>query len=163
MLGWIKRKVEISSAKAATEDIERQIAMLKGADDDDLGLLIASATFYRFFLNQHGVVPSGAFDLGEVRDAEGCDFFPMELNRLIREAQKEGNPVGAAGLMILLHSARAINMPELRFLGRSMWKELQRGMPFAPNYLPSLFQAAGIPYNGDSGSVYFIPGGLEPR
>lgn len=163
MLGWMKRKVEMASVKSATKDIERQITMLKGADDDDLGLLIASATFYRFFLEQNGVVPAGAFNLGEVRDAVGCDFFPMELSRLTREAQKEGNPVGAAGLMILLHSARAINMPELRFLGRTMWKELQRGMPHAPPYLPSLFQAAGMPYNGDSGSVYFVPGGLEPR
>ena len=41
---WLKRKVQIASANAAQEDLERFIASLRGASDEELGMLIATAT-----------------------------------------------------------------------------------------------------------------------
>ena len=166
MLRWIRRKVELAAVKGATEDIERLIAMLEGAEDSEIGILLASATFSRILMLRDGLVPSGAFNMKEPRDEEGCDFFPLRLNKLISHKQKQEEKAygDVAGLMILLHSARAINMPEIRSHGRKMWKELSRGMHYASVYLPNLFEAEGGKWTYDDvQSAYFIPPGLEPR
>ena len=48
MIGnWFKRKIQISPANAAREDLECFIASLRGASDEDLGMLIANATTIR--------------------------------------------------------------------------------------------------------------------
>ena len=127
MLRWIRRRVELAAVRAATEDIERQISMLKGADSEEVGLVLASATFSRIFLEKHGVAPSGAFDLSVLRDQGKCFLFQRTLNRIIKEKQKLGAYGDAAGVIILLHTVRALNMPEIRHLGRTMWGELARG------------------------------------
>lgn len=162
MFDWLKRKVEFVAIKSATEDIERQLNMLQGSDDSSVGLVLASATFWRLFWTNCGMVPSGAFSLEEPRDEAACSKFQWEVNRLIKDSQKEGNYASAAGLMIQLHTLRAISMPELRIWGRQMWKELSRGMPYVPEYLPKFFDAAGVPMPvGASEEIYFIPPGLE--
>ncbi len=163
MLGWMKRRVEFAAIKAAQEDIERQINMLRGMDSYEVGTVLASATFSRLFLEKHGAVPQGAFDLSVERDQKKCDFFQLDLNRLIKEKQKLGAYPDAAGVMILLHTVRALNMPEIRILGRVMWGELERGMDYAAEVLPSLFDVYDIPYfDADLQSVRQIPPGLEP-
>jgi len=72
---------------------------------------------------------------------EGCDLLdpsiclakdPMitfRLSNAIGKLQRSGNPQLAAGLMVWVHTLRAMTRPELRTLGRAMWRELERGFP----------------------------------
>jgi len=73
-------------------------------------------------------------------------------------------PSDALGVMILLHSVRALNVPEIRGLGREMWKELERGFPYVEDTLEEIRGLTGnpLPPNIDD-ELKFIPHGLEPR
>ena len=73
-------------------------------------------------------------------------------------------PSDALGVMILLHSVRALNVPEIRALGRDMWKQLERGFPHFQDAIFEIRKVSGnnIPQEIDS-ELRFIPRGLEPR
>lgn len=164
MLGWVRRRVELAAVKAATEDICRQINMLKGMDSEEIGTLLASATFFRCLLERHDAVPDGAFDLRVERDQDQCDLFQLYLNRLIKEKQKLGAYADAAGVMVLLHTVRALNMLDIRHLGQAMWSELARGSDYAAEVLPELFDVCDIACTEeDILAARMIPPGLEPH
>jgi hypothetical protein len=49
MLGWFNKHAQSVVLKAATKDIEKQLQMLMRSSDDDVGLVLASATFWRLY------------------------------------------------------------------------------------------------------------------
>lgn len=162
MLGWFNKHARSAVLTAATQDIERQLQMLMRSSDDDVGLVLASATFWRLYWEKSGMLPKGAISLREIPDERACAGFRKDLTRQINE-DKKSSPAGAIGLTVWLNTSWALSIPELRGLGRQMWKELNRGVPFAPAYIPQFFVAARIPVPTDvTESVRFIPPGLEP-
>lgn len=163
MLGWFNRHAQSVVLKAATQEIEKQLLRLRRSSDDDVGLVLASATFWRLFWEKSGMLPKGAISLREVPDELACASFRRELTRQINE-DKKSSPAGAIGLTVWLSTSWSLSLPELRLSGRQMWKELQRGVPYAPAYVPKFFVAAHIPVPHDvTDSVSFIPPGLEPQ
>lgn len=162
MIGnWFKRKIQISSANAAKEDLERFVASLRGASDEELGMLIATATTIRVRLMQSGSLPVHALALPTPGD--GTARVQLHLANLVREFQKMGQPSDAAGAMIWLHSMRALAFPEVRHLGRQMWKELQRGFQNAPDALNDIEAITGKELPAESWvACNFIPEDLSP-
>jgi len=158
---WLKRKVQIASANAAQEDLERFIASLRGASDEELGILIATATIIRVRLTQSGSLP--VYALALPTPGEGTVRIQLHLANVVREFQKMGQPSDAAGAMIWLHSMRALAFPEVRHLGRQMWKELQRGFQNAPDALNDIAAITGKALPGEAWDSYdFIPQDLSP-
>jgi hypothetical protein len=82
---------------------------------------------------------------------------------MVREFQKIGQPSDAAGTMVWLHSMRALAFPEVRELGRDMWKELQRGFPYVSDALSAIEALTGnsLPTGADTACT-FVPEALAP-
>lgn len=161
MFSWLKQKTTEVVTSEPIQDMERQLTMLKRASDDDVGLVLASATFWRLWWSEHGLLPGGAIRNDEIRDELACAQFRSDLRRQIRE-DKKSSPAGAIGMLVWLNTSRSLSMPELLSSGRQMWKELRRGVPSAPEYLPQFFAAAGapVPFNA-SDELRFVPPGLD--
>jgi hypothetical protein len=160
MFGWLKQKTKDVVISEAIQDMDRQLSMLKRASDDDLGLVLASATFWRLWWTANGMLPSGAISNEEVPNELAGAQFRSSLRRQIQE-EKKSSPAGTIGLTVWLNTSRSLSMPELLSSGRQMWKELSRGRPFAPGYLPQFFEAACVKTPADADhEVYFFPPGL---
>jgi hypothetical protein len=62
----------------------------------------------------------------------------LAVSDLVRRYRREGRLAEAAGAMVWLHSLRALSTPDLRLLGRQMWRELQRGQAHTAPYLEEM-------------------------
>lgn len=163
MFGWIKRKVEIASINAATNDIDRFIKGLQGSASDEIAAGVAMATMLRLGLESIGKLPRFTIDLSLPRDQYQADMTQLYLSQAVKEFQKMGQPTDAYAAMVWLHSVRALNIPEVRYLGRAMWGQLQRGFGDAADATIDICTMIGraVPANIHD-EVRFIPVGLEP-
>jgi hypothetical protein len=162
MIGnWLKRKIQIASVRAAREDLERFNASLRGATDGQIGMVVAIATIIRLRLTTAGRLSRGAFVLPMPGD--GSAELQLYLSGMVRQFQKMGQPSDAAGTMVWLHSMRALGFPEVRELGRDMWKELQRGFPYVSDALSDIEALGGnqVPAGADTACT-FVPEDLAP-
>lgn len=164
MFKWLGRKVEIAGIQAASTDLDRFIAGLRGASDAEVGFMVAMATLLRLRMQEAGELPRFALDLSLPRDQKQADLLQWKLNRTVNGFQKLGQPTDAAASMVWLHSVRALNMPELRSQGRTMWSQLTRGFPTSVESAQEICQLMGLGLpERISSEVTFIPVGLEPR
>ena len=163
MFGWFAKKAQSTVAEAATNDLSKQLYMLRNSNADDVGLTLASATFWRLFWIQEGMIPKGAMSIYEIAEPGECARFRSNLIRQIEE-DKKTSPAGVIGLMVWLNTSWSLSIHELRPLGRELWKELARGIPYAPTYVPNFLSAANVVIDTDfTDAVRFIPPGLEPE
>lgn len=167
MFGWVKSRIQKASTDAMRDDLARFIESLRGAGDYELGMLLVVANAIRLNFIATGKLPPAALNLEIPRTKQlevKCDTCPIELNSAIRAFQKLGQPTDAAGTMVWLHSVRALNVPELRLLGRHMWGELSRGFPHAAEALGDTRRMGGknLPDQLDD-ELTFVPVGLEPE
>jgi hypothetical protein len=167
MFGWIKKRIEDASTDAMKNDIERFIASLKGAGDEEIATMLIVANVLRINLTKMGKIPAAALDLSIPRlgDIEiKCDMCPITLSSAIKQFQKIGQPTDALGCMIWLHSVRALNVPEIRVLGRDMWRQLSRGFVHLDDAIEDMSALIGtsLPKNIKD-EVRFVPRGLEPQ
>jgi hypothetical protein len=85
------------------------------------------------------------------------------ISRLVRTFQTENEYIDAAGAMVWLHTLRSLNIPELRFLGRQLWQQLERGFMRTPEALAQIAAASHRePPLGTLAACLFIPGDLDP-
>ena len=164
MLGrWLKRRIQLAGVRGGTEDLERFITSLRGQSDEELGMLVGLATLLRINFRAGGFLPDEAIGIG-MPLAEGEQAqVQYKLSQLARAFQKEGQLTDAAGAMVWLHTLRAFGYPELRLLGRSMWKELRRGFAYAEEGLDQIEELTGKSIPREAKATYdFIPPGLEP-
>lgn len=84
-----------------------------------------------------------------------------KILQLIRKLQRDGEPSFAAGLMVWLHTLRAVSHLELRGHGRRMWAQLQRGFPHIDAGADSAARVFGK-YIATDGAGTF-PYGLTPE
>lgn len=162
MTKWMKINYEIAAMHAAERDLERNISLLSDADDDEVGLILAYAVFYKFLLGRSMAIPNGLFDTHEPRDEAKCKFFQTELSQIIRKKYKNREYADAEGLNVLLSTSMAIKFRELRDLGVVMWIELNRGKHYARSYIPVLMMSEGLCFDErDFDSVFMAPPGLE--
>jgi hypothetical protein len=155
MFNWLKRKVEMSVAKSHDQDIDRFISFLRGADLQEVSMVVAMATHFRNGLSRSGI------NVLDPVDADAKDhFIASRLSRLITEVQKDNKPYLAVGLMVWLHTLRAATTPEVRLKGRAMWGELRKGFSGAEDAGETLMELLGMPLNVEDPAR--IPIGLEP-
>jgi len=167
MFGWLKKTILNASADSMKRDLERFIVGLEGADGEEIAPMVVTANVIRLNMIAAGRIPAAALDISIPRDsnlAYQCDMCSLYLVGAVAEFQKMGQPSDAAGVMILLHSVRALNVPELRAHGRRMWAQLKRGFPHADTTLSGIRELTGMKLlDGIENELYFIPRGLEPR
>lgn len=165
MLDWARRRFQLHAARRAAVDLRRQIDVYAGMDDHEVAFLLVGATYCRLELERRGELPCQCLDLSLPRGPE-VHLAQGALRRLIRRAQRESRHVAAACLMVWLHSARALNLPEIRMLGREMWQELARGFAGIESahalWEEEVFDSADPALVPSSEEFRFVPVGLEP-
>ena len=163
MLKWMKRKTQLAIVNAATSDIERFCLGLDGGSSDEVARIVGMATLLRIRLESAGRLPRYVLDLRLQRDQYQANLVQIYLNRLVNEFQKMSQPSDAAAAMVWLHSARSLNIPEVRSLGREMWSGLLRGFNGAADAATDVCHLVGceVPIDIEA-EVRFVPGGLEP-
>lgn len=148
-------------------DIVRFVASLKGIDDEEISTILVVANILRLNLTEMGKIPPAAMDFSIPRVGDlslKCDMCPITLVSAIKQFQGMNQPSDALGVMIWLHSVRALNVPELRIIGREMWEELSRGFPYVDDALEHVRALISKPMPSNIGvEIRFIPRGLEPR
>jgi hypothetical protein len=85
----------------------------------------------------------------------------FEFDKMVKKMQQRGRQLDAIGLMVWLHTLRAAMNLELRGLGRKMWRELERGFPFAHESAVSYRNMTGIMLETDYSDLY--PEGFTPK
>lgn len=100
------------------------LARVREMPDRDVGLLVAIAAHQRNALVQQG------HDLGDLeRFRRQRPKYPDELARAVVQLNARGQHHDAFGLLVWLHTLRALASGELTDLGTALWSELRRGFP----------------------------------
>jgi hypothetical protein len=156
-VGWISRKIEKWAIKTQRRELESFVSNLRAIDGGEIGMVLAIATDKRHRLSE--ILGWNLLEpiLVQISDITAA----MTVNKLIREAQKAGDPVSASGLMVWLHTLRAANTLELRQLGRDMWGQLERGFPHCEDGQAGMLAVAGQYLNIDGYDQF--PSGLSPK
>ena len=167
MFGWAKKRIIEASNDAMKNDIARFIASLKGASDSEISTMLVVANIVRLNLTNMGKIPPAALDITIPRVGDldiKCDMCSVTLANAVKQFQSMNQPSDALGTMIWLHSVRALNVPEIRYLGRAMWQELSRGFRDIDQTLEDIHSISPtpLPLNIEN-EVRFIPRGLEPN
>jgi hypothetical protein len=93
------------------------------------------------------------------RDDPQQAMVQLAVAKAIRRYQAEKRYEEATGAMVWLHSLRALSTPEVRRLGREMWRQLHRGQLHALKVLQEL----GVPSLSDvTLECSRIPNDLDP-
>ncbi|MCR9128116.1 MAG: hypothetical protein NXI12_01195 [Alphaproteobacteria bacterium] len=137
------------------KDIQNWVDSLRGSDGHELGFVVAQASEYR-----HVLLESGINLLRPSIEAELDPNLTGRLSRQIVDLQKQGRQVAAPGLMVWVHSLRAVQVAEIRYLGREMWGHLSRGFPFAHEAAFDFLQQTGVRMRLENHDIF--PEGLAP-
>lgn len=157
MLTWLERKFFSWSVDKQKKELETWLGMLRAMNSDEIGAVVAIATHIRHGLEKTYLVNL----LDPVVTASLSPNLVFTLHKWIKEYQSRGDRSSAAGVMVWLHTIRCGTSLELRQHGRELWRELQRGFPFAVASAQGIYSISGVMLNTQgSGSV---PTGLEPE
>lgn len=108
-------------SKKMSAEMEQFLNSLKGADQLVIDMTAANAFLWATHFKLRGI------DLFTAETWLPQQIsFPIQLHKLLRDQQKQQFFSSATGLMVWLHTCRALTYPELRFIGREMWKELSK-------------------------------------
>ena len=156
MLSWLRRKAQLAIVKGGREDLERFVYSLRGQSGAELGTLLVVAASVRIALRQSGVLPD---ELVKVTPDPQQAAAQLAVAQLVRRYQSKDRLEEAAGAMVWLHTMRALSIPELRLLGRQMWRELARGH----DHVPASLGALGLlPFSAPGLETAKIPDDLDP-
>jgi hypothetical protein len=86
-----------------------------------------------------GLLPD---ELLRITDDPRQDMARGALVQLALKAQADKRFVDATAAMVWVHTLRALCFPEIRYLGREMWRQLERGRE---HLLPALEAADASP------------------
>lgn len=138
------------------KELEKFVSNLRALDGAEVGMIVALATRQRHIL----AVEYGWFLLDPFVTLQRDPGAAITLNALIRAAQRRGQEPLAAGMMVWLHSLRAMQSPELRQGGRDLWRQLQRGFPYCDQAQDEFYAVSGEVMNLHDHDQ--IPIGLTP-
>jgi hypothetical protein len=123
-------------------------------------MVVAIAAILRTELQARGHLPD---EMLEVASDPRQSLTQLEMSRLVRRYQAENRFQEALGAMVWLHTLRSLSAPELRFLGRQMWQQLERGQVHAPEAMAQIEAITGSqPPLGSLIACSFIPCDLDP-
>ncbi len=153
----IRQKAKDFVSERMKKEIKDYIVLLKSADDEEVGLaLVLTSNYAQKYLKDTGI------DLYEPAVAVQLNpYITFEFSTKIEKYQSEGDNISAAPLLAWGHTLRAITNHQVRDLGREMWGELQRGLP----YIDEKIEAVEIVFGevADISRAKDIPVGLTPR
>jgi hypothetical protein len=156
LLRWLKRKSQIAAIAGAREDLLRFVDSLRGQSDVELGAVLVMAAVVRVAMRKAGALPDELLQItGDPQQAVARGG----MAQLVLRYQSEKRLAEATGAMVWLHSLRALCFPEVRYLGREMWRQLQRGQA----HVIITLQALGFPPLSEVGfESGRIPDDLHP-
>lgn len=150
MFGWLEKRM----SRTMRDEADRFLVSLKGADQGALDVVAATTLYWASFYASKGR-DLYAMELWLPKEM----LFPTEIVSSIKALQKGGGQSSVPGLMVWLHSARALLYPELRLAGREIWAELEKATPDGQALAEELAAANGkFPIVS---SISQIPFGLE--
>ena len=131
--------------------------------DEDLGVVVAVATVIRVNMENEGHLQKDLFGDTPLPGTNVLGRYQMDLNRLVRDFNKMGQPTDAIGTLVISYSFRCLNIAELRDQGRDMWRQLRRGFEHAEQALIDGEKTKGKPFPKEVWKEWRqIPVGLEP-
>lgn len=159
---WLKRRFELTAIKFGRQDLERFIDTLRGQSEAEVATVVAVAAVIRMRLREVGHLPDEVLQVTAMQEYEQA-MVQRRISRLVRRFQSDHEYIDAAGAMVWLHTLRSLSRPELRFLGRQMWQQLERGFARTPEALAQIVAVTRRePPLGTLAACLFIPGDLDP-
>jgi len=153
----IKMKAKGYFTERMKNEINEYITALRGADDEEVGLVLLAAIDYRnHYLYRTDI---DLFDPALALSAN--PGLTIQFSKEIENCQAENNNIEAVPLLVWAHSLRAIQNPQIRALGREMWGELQRGQQHALKKSEDFELVIGR--RPDLTGLDGVPEGLSPR
>ncbi|MBW7911062.1 MAG: hypothetical protein H3C49_07290 [Alphaproteobacteria bacterium] len=152
MKKWLEKKF-INIQK---NELQTFIDMLRGGNNSEVAMTIAISTHLRNSLPNYSSKLLNPIQL--IMDEP---YIALDIGKLIKAEQKAKNPAFAAGWMVWLHTVRSCDDIHLRHLGKSMWKELERGQQFITDHYE--YQDSLLLMNLDIDDYECFPEGLNPN
>ena len=147
---WLEKKF----ASSQQVEAEQFLTSLRGADNDLLDMIAGAQLYWAAFYSKKGI------DLYEMETwIQSRLMFPSEIAGLIKGLQKQRTTGSVPGLMVWLHSSRALLWPELRLAGRQIWQELSKATDMAERLAVDMCIASHVSIQVCDRRR--IPGGLE--
>ena len=144
-------------------EVRAFVGQLQGMETEDLALIVGATTLMRVKLEDHGMLPKGLFFDTVMPSAEELGRYQMELNKLTRDFKRTGQHIDAVAAAVLSLSLRALNVPELRHLGREMWAEMARGFEHAEEKMKLAEEQSDEPFPPRVWKQWNrVPYGLQP-
>lgn len=157
-MSWLGNKIGGWATKVQRKELSDFVDRMRPLDGHEIGMILAMTTHQRHALDDL----KGWNLLYPALLADRVDNPAFQLNQIIQHLQRDGKPHVAVGVMVWLHSIRALQSPDLRQLGRDMWGQLQRGMPYCEEAAEDFqFVPGGGPLNIDGFEEF--PDGLSPQ
>lgn len=163
MIRWLQSKILKWSIDAMRDDLERFVRSMQGASSSDLGDLIVLATILRLQFEKNGEFERSEGQLGSGTGGPNDPLLALGINRIIAQLQRNRQHEQAGAAMVWLHTVRATQNPELRLIGRQLWKELVRGQKSADAVRIEQGIRVGVLPPNLAEEVLFVPAGLEPE
>ena len=150
---WLYRK----AVNGAKSDLENFIMILRGSPDETAAITLAMASVQRISLQKRGIIPAGILESGHhVMTAESARASD-KLKFIIKELNNRGMPMIAAGVQVWYHSLRALNLPEISYLGQQLWHELERGRVNAAEQLKWIPLPNNVTMEEAEKAILFVP------
>jgi hypothetical protein len=110
------------------KELNKFLGFLRAGDGSEVGMVVACATGWRNRLRDRG-----GWDLLEPALCLAKNpMVTFHLSGTVKKLQRDGTPELACGLMVWVHTLRAMDRPELRAVGRSAIIHTPTGAEFTP-------------------------------
>ena len=161
---WIKDSLRNQAQQSSLREVTQFIDGLRSMTNEDMGVVIAVTTVIRVNMEREGYLPEGLFNSAELPSTDALARYQMDINKLVRQFNRLGQPTDGLGALVISYSIRCLNIFELRDYGRDMWEVLQRGFPHAEKALKDGEVTKGEPFDAQVWAEWSqIPVGLEPQ
>jgi len=154
--GFFSTKVLKWSINEQRKEIDSFVEILKSLDGAELGHIVALATDIR-----HRLELEGHIIIDPIIYLKTNPKFTVTLIHVYQELQKHNKMQEASGVMVWVHTFRAAAILELRGLGRSVWRELERGFPHIDSSADGYYMLTNIKLDIEGANSF--PKGLTPE
>ena len=154
-MGWLSNKIRKRLVATQLREMNEFVSNLRAMDSEEIGHIVVLATQMRHLLEGqgHNVMDPIVYTTQNIG-------FPQFLSSATNIAQKQKRAQDAAALLVWTHTARAGMILELRGMGRELWRQLERGFPYAQEAANGIEHLTGRRMN-ISGACDF-PAGFTP-
>ena len=161
---WLKQTFDNQARNPSVTEVTGFIDGLRSMTEEDIGAVIAVATVIRVNMEKEGFLPKGLFDEPTLPSAVALSRYQMNLNKLVRQFNKMGQPTDGVGALVISYSLICLHVPNLREHGREMWRVLSRGFPHAEKTLRDGEEVKGESFPKQVWTEWrTIPIGLDPQ